>query len=254
MGKGDAMGWAGRILRVNLTAGTCRGEPLNGDWAGQFLGQRGLATKYLAAEIDPRVDALDPGNILIFATGPLTGTMAPTGGRYSVVTKGALTGAIACSNSGGKFGSELKNAGWDMVIVEGRAATPVYLYIENGEAALLPADDLWGRSVWETEPAIREKHGDSQIRIASIGCAGENLVRFACVINDLDRAAGRSGVGAVMGSKRLKAVAVRGTRGVAVNDPKAFADAVSAARAKLDPSPGRTRLADVGTHSMLDIV
>ena len=194
------MGWTGRILRVDLTAGTCKSEALNREWAEQYLGQRGLATKYLMEAMDPAVDALDPGNVLIFATGPLTGTMVPTAGRYSVVTKGALTGAIACSNSGGKFGAELKFAGWDMLIIDGRAASPVYLYIEDDRAEILPAGDLWGRSVWEVEPAIRERHGDEQIRIASIGCAGENLVRFACVINDIDRAAGRSGVGAVMGS------------------------------------------------------
>ncbi len=248
------MGWTGRILRVDLTAGTCKSEALNREWAEQYLGQRGLATKYLMETMDPAVDALDPGNVLIFATGPLTGTMVPTAGRYSVVTKGPLTGAIACSNSGGKFGAELKFAGWDMLIVEGRAASPVYLYIEDDRAEILPAGDLWGRSVWEVEPAIRERHGDEQIRIASIGCAGENLVRFACVINDIDRAAGRSGVGAVMGSKNLKAVAARGTRGVTVHDPKAFMAAVAASREKLDPSPNRKRLAKIGTHAMLDVV
>src|SRR5690349_20304618 len=128
------MGWTKRILRVNLSAGTCKSEPLNMEWAEQYLGQRGLATKYLFEEVDPRVDPLSPDNKLIFATGPLTGTMASTGGRYSVITKGALTGAIACSNSGGFFGAELKNAGWDMVILEGRAPQPVYLFIENDEA------------------------------------------------------------------------------------------------------------------------
>ena len=142
------MGWAGKLLRVDLDAGCCVSEQLNREWAEQYLGQRGLATKYLTSEIDPKVDALAPGNKLIFATGPLTGTMAATGGRYSVVTKGALTDAIACSNSGGKFGCELKSAGWDMIIVEGRAASPVYLFIEDDQAKLLPADDLWGRSVW----------------------------------------------------------------------------------------------------------
>ncbi|MFQ5785084.1 MAG: aldehyde ferredoxin oxidoreductase family protein [Alphaproteobacteria bacterium] len=248
------MGWAGRILRVDLTKGVCSAEPLNREWAGQYLGQRGLASKYLAEEVDPRVDPLDPGNKLIFATGPLTGTMAPTGGRYSVVTKGALTGAIACSNSGGKLGAALKHAGWDMVIVEGRASAPVCLYIEDDRAELAPADDLWGRSVWEVEPEIKARRGDPQIRVASIGRAGEAGVRFACIINDLHRAAGRSGVGAVMGAKRLKAVAVRGARGVSVADPNGFMAAVAAARGKLDPSPNRARLIDIGTHAMLDVV
>src|SRR3990172_7956741 len=125
------MAWTRNVLRVNLTKGTCTREPLNMEWAQHYLGQRGLATKYLVEEIDPKVDALSPGNKLIMATGPLTGTMASTGGRYSVITKSPLTGAIACSNSGGYFGAEFKMAGWDMVIFEGKSPKPVYLYIEN---------------------------------------------------------------------------------------------------------------------------
>src|SRR5512144_2060281 len=133
------MGWAGKILRVNLTNGTCAAEPLKMDWAREYIGQRGLATKYFSAEVDPKVDPLSPDNKIIWATGPLTGTMASTGGRYSVITKGALTGAIACSNSGGYWGAELKMAGWDMIILEGRSPRPVYLYIEDDRAELLDA-------------------------------------------------------------------------------------------------------------------
>ncbi len=246
------MGWQGKVLRINLTAGTIKDEPLNLDWAQQFLGQRGLGTKYLTAEIDPKVDPLDPGNKLVFATGPLTGTMAPTGGRFSVVTKGALTGTIAASNSGGYFGAELKYAGWDLLIVEGRAAEPVYLFIQDDEAQILSAAEYWGRSVWEVEPAIKARHMDPQIKVATIGRAGENAVRFSCIMNDMDRAAGRTGVGAVMGSKNLKAIAVRGTVGVAVNDPKAFSEAVADARATLDPSPARYRYEAMGTLGMID--
>ena len=131
------MAWTRKVLRVNLTTATCTTEPLNLEWADQFLGQRGLATKYFVEEVDPKVDPLSPDNKLIFATGPLTGTMASTGGRYSVITKGPLTGAIACSNSGGYFGAELKFAGWDMVIFEGKSAKPVYLHIENDKVELL---------------------------------------------------------------------------------------------------------------------
>ncbi len=247
------MGWAGRILRVNLTEGRCAGEPLNLDWAEQFLGQRGLASKYLMESMDPGADPLDPGNVLIIATGPLTGTMAPTAGRYSVVTKGALTNAIACSNSGGKVGAEIKLAGWDMVIIEGASPTPVYLSIRDGEAVLKDAGHLWGRSVWETEPAIRAELQDPAVKIASIGRAGEALVRFACIVNDLHRAAGRSGVGAVMGSKNLKAIAAHGTAGVRVDDPPAFMAAVGAAKKSLQPHPSRERLARYGTHAMLDM-
>ena len=217
------MSWAGKILRVNLTNGTIASEPLNMHWARQYLGSRGLATKYLVEEIDPKVEPLAAENKIIWSTGPLTGTMASTGGRYTVVTKGPLTGAIACSNSGGYWGAELKFAGWDMVIFEGRSPKPVYLSIENDKAELRDAAHLWGKSVWETEEIIKRQHQDPLTRVSSIGKAGENLVRFAAIVNDLHRAAGRSGVGAVMGSKNLKAVVVRGTKGVAnLVNPKEF--------------------------------
>ena len=139
------MGWQRKLLRVDLTAGTCKSEPLNMEWANAFLGQRGLATKYFAEEVDPKVDPLSPANKLIFASGPLTGTMASTGARYSVITKGPLTGAIACSNSGGHWGAELKMAGWDMVILEGRSPKPVYLHIENDDAELVDAEGSVGQ-------------------------------------------------------------------------------------------------------------
>ena len=223
------MAWARKILRVDLAAGTCKSEDLNMKLADEFLGSRGLGTKYFCDEVDPKVDPLSPANKLIFATGPLTGTMASTGGRSTVITKGPLTGAIACSNTGGFFGAELKFAGWDMIIVEGKSAKPVYLSIENQKAELRDASHLWGKSTWDTEAMIKSAHQDPQTRVASIGRSGENGVLYACVVNDLHRAAGRSGVGAVMGSKNLKAVAVRGTKGVSgIKDFKAFLDATQA--------------------------
>jgi len=217
------MTWAGKILRINLTTGSVKTEPLNMQWARDYVGSRGLGSKYLISEIDPKVDPLSPENKLIWATGPLTGTMASTGGRYTVITKGPLTGAIACSNSGGYFGAELKMAGWDMVICEGKSPNPVYLYINDGSVELRDATGLWGKSVWETEAELKKTLQDPLTRVSSIGKAGENHVLYASVVNDLHRAAGRSGVGAVMGSKNLKAIAVRGTLGVGnVRDPKAF--------------------------------
>ena len=217
------MSWAGKILRVNLTAGTVKSEPLNMAWARAYIGSRGLGSKYLISEVDPKVDPLSADNKLIWATGPLTGTMASTGGRYTVITKGPLTGAIACSNSGGYWGAELKMAGWDMIIFEGASATPVYLYINDDVAELRDASHLWGQSVWKTEEVLKSSLQDPLLRVSSIGKAGENKVLFAAVVNDLHRAAGRSGVGAVMGSKNLKAIAVRGTKGVGnIRDPKAF--------------------------------
>src|SRR5574337_163584 len=212
------MGWNRKVLRVNLATGQCSAEPLNMEWADKYLGSRGLATKYFVEEVDPKVDPLSPENKMIMTTGPLTGTMASTGGRYSVVTK-----AIACSNSGGFFGAELKFAGWDQIIFEGKSPKPVYLYLENDKAELRDASHLWGKTCWETEETIKHELHDPLVRVSSIGRAGENLVRFACIVNDLHRAAGRSGVGAVMGSKNLKAVALRGTKGVSgIRDFKEF--------------------------------
>ena len=246
------MTWQKQILRVNLTSGTCTPEPLNMDWAYSYLGERGLATKYLWEGMDPTTDAMSPDNMLIFATGPLTGTMASTSGRFAVVTKGPLTNAIACSNSGGKFGASLKFAGYDMLILEGRSPTPVYLHIVDDEVSLLPADDLWGQTVWATDAAIHEKHQDPQLKIAAIGVAGEQSVRYACIVNDLHRAAGRSGVGAVMGSKNLKAIAVHGTKGVAVDDMPRFMNVVKRTWKKLEDDAGRKELTELGTNAMID--
>jgi len=227
------MSWTRKILRVDLTKGTCTDEPLNMEWADNYLGQRGLATKYLAEEIDPKCDPLGPDNKIIYATGPLTGTCASTGGRYSVVTKGALTGAIACSNSGGFFGAEMKFAGYDMIIVEGVSKKPVYLTVFDDQAELHDASEIWGTSVWNTDDWVKTKHQDPMIRVATIGISGEQGVLYACVVNDKHRAAGRSGVGAVMGSKNLKAIGIRGTGGVMVEDPKAFMQVTTEKKAVL---------------------
>jgi aldehyde:ferredoxin oxidoreductase len=250
------MAWQRRILRVDLTGGTCRAEPLNMEWARAYLGQRGLATKYIVEETDAKVDPLSPGNKLIFATGPLTGTMASTGGRYSVITKGPLTGAIACSNSGGHWGAELKMAGWDMIILEGRSPKPVYLSINDDTVELVDAADLWGKTTWETEAILHRKHQDPLLRISSIGRAGENQVLFSAVINDLHRAAGRSGVGAVMGSKNLKAIAVRGTKGVAgIRDPKEFMRATTAAKKVLAENAVTSQgLPKFGTQVLMNVI
>ena len=247
------MSWQGQILRVNLTEGTCEAEPLNTKWAQEYLGTRGLATKYLWENMSPTADPMSPENVLIFATGPLTGTMASTSGRYAVVTKGPLTGAIACSNSGGKFGAELKYAGYDLLLIEGRSEVPVYLLIQDERVTLEPANEIWGTTVWNTEDWIRNRHSNPQLKVATIGVAGEQGVRYAAVINDLHRAAGRSGVGAVMGSKNLKAIAARGTRGVSVKDPVRFMEAVNHGKKILVESSGRAGLTKDGTNAMLTV-
>ncbi len=250
------MAWTRKILRVDLTTGTCIAEALNMAWANEYLGQRGLATKYLAEEIDPKCDPLGPHNKLIMATGPLTGTMASTGGRYSVITKSPLTGLVACSNSGGFIGAEMKNAGWDMVIFEGKSPEPVYLYIENDRAELRSAADLWGKSVWETDEMLHKAHQDPQLRIACIGRSAEAGCLYAAVVNDLHRAAGRSGVGTVMASKNLKAVAVRGTLGVGnIADPKGFMDAVNAGKQVLAENAVTGQgLPTYGTQVLMNVI
>ncbi len=250
------MAWTRNVLRVNLTAGTCATEPLNMEWAARYLGQRGLATKYLSEEIDPKVDPLSPDNKLIMATGPLTGTMASTGGRYSVITKGPLTGAIACSNSGGFIGNEIKNAGYDMIIFEGKASAPVYLYLENEHAELCDASELWGKSVWEADRLLHARHQDPLLRIACVGRAAERGCLYAGVINDLHRAAGRSGVGTVMASKNLKAVAVRGTKGVGnIRDPRAFMQATAAAKRVLAQNAVTGEgLPKLGTQVLMNVI
>jgi aldehyde:ferredoxin oxidoreductase len=218
-------GWMGKILRVNLTNGEISKEDLSPEIAKNFIGGRGIGIKYLYDEIDPKIDALSPKNKLLMVTGPLTGTAAPGGSRYMVVTKAPLTGAIANSNAGGFFPAELKFAGYDLIIFEGKAKKPVYLWIENDRVELRDAEEIWGRDTYTTQDMIRAETDDNA-KVACIGPAGENLVRFACIINDDGRAAGRSGVGAVMGSKNLKAVAVRGTKGVVIADKDKFAKAV----------------------------
>ena len=244
------MTWQRQILRVNLSKGTCQTEPLNMEWADAYLGSRGLGSKYLYEEMDPAADPLSADNKIIFATGPLTGTNASTSGRYTVITKGPLTGAIACSNSGGKFGGELKNAGYDMLIIEGKAEKPVYLMIQNDRVEICNADEIWGKTVWETEDFLAAKYRDPLMRFAGIGQAGETLCRYACVVNDKHRAAGRSGVGAVMGAKKIKTIAVRGTKGVPSADPKSLFHKINEINARLTDREGMAR---DGTLAMMDV-
>jgi len=246
--------WKGKILRVNLSDGTIKAEPLNQEYAEQYIGARGLGTKYFTEEVDPKVDPLSPENKVIFMTGPLTGTFAGSGGRYNVVTKGPLNGTIAASNSGGTFGPELKYAGWDGIIFEGRADSPVYLSIYNDQVELKSAAELWGQDVFATTDALKAAM-DEEAKVCCIGPAGENLVKYACIMNEYHRAAGRSGVGAVMGSKNLKAIVVKGSQGIVVEDPKAFMEAAIDARTKLREHPVSGQgLAAYGTNILVNIL
>ncbi len=245
-------GWTGNVLRLDLNKPLATVEGLNRRAAEDFLGARGLGLKYLYDEIDPAVDALDARNKLLFVTGPLTGTGAPGGSRYMVVTKGPLTGAIAHSSAGGAFASAMKYAGWDMIILEGKSRRPVYLWIDDDHVEIRDAQHLWGKTSTETEEAvIAETHPDA--KVACIGPAGENQVLFACVMSDMGRAAGRSGVGAVMGSKNLKAIAVRGTKGLKVADKTAFWAAMMDAYRKVD-TPDTEHFHQIGTPGVLALV
>ncbi|MDJ0987082.1 MAG: aldehyde ferredoxin oxidoreductase family protein [Desulfobacterales bacterium] len=214
-------GWMGKILRVNLSSGDINAEAPDPKVARDFIGGRGLAIYYMLKEVDPNCDALGKENKLIMTTGPLTGTKAPTGGRYMVTTKSPLTNAITCSNSGGNFPAELKKAGFDGIIFEGAAAEPVYLWINDDKAELKPAVHLWGKNTHETDDALRAET-DGKAKTAVIGPAGEKGVLFASIMNDRDRAAGRAGVGAVMGAKKLKGVAVRGTQKIKLASEERF--------------------------------
>ncbi len=250
------MSWTGKMLRVDLTKGTVKVESTNMEWAQAYIGSRGLGTKYLVEEVNATIDPLSAENKIIWATGPLTGTMASTGGRYTVITKSPLTGAVACSNSGGYWGAEFKMAGYDLLIFEGKSAKPVYLYINDDQVELRDAAHLWGKSVWETEEMLKKSLQDPLTRVSSIGKAGENGVLYASVVNDLHRAAGRSGVGTVMGSKNLKAIAVRGTKGVGnIKNPKAFMKAV-AEKKKILAENGVTGqgLPTYGTQVLMNVI
>ena len=215
-------GCTGKILRVNLTKGRITEDAWEEGVARKFLGGRGLGAKILFEELRPGVDPLGPENKLIFATGPVTGASFAGNSRYVVMAKSPLTGLWGEAHAAGFFGPELKFAGYDAIVIEGRADGPVYLWIKDGHAEIRGAGHLWGRITGETEEAILEEVGEETVRVACIGPGGENLVRYACVISDLHRAAGRCGMGAVMGSKKLKAVAVKGSGKMRIADPEGF--------------------------------
>ena len=247
-------GYVGTILRVNLKEGKITKEPLNMKNADEYVGARGLGTKYYCDECDPTCDPLGPGNNLIMMTGPLTGTMATSSGRYNAVAKAPLTGTIGAANSGGHFGPELKYAGYDGIIFEDVSDKPVYLFIDDEKVELRDASALWGKDVYETTDALNEECGES-FRIACISPAGENGCLFATIMNDKQRAAGRGGIGAVMGSKKLKAVVVKGTGSVKVARNEAFFNECASARKTLADHPVTgAGLSAYGTMILVNIV
>ena len=246
-------GFMGKILRVNLSRGRIAEESLNREWAAAYLGGAGLATRYLYAEVPASADPLGPENRLIFMTGPLTGTKSASASRYSVVAASPLTGIWGHGNSGGSFGAALKRSGFDGIILEGVSPEPVYLVIEDGKAELRDASHLWGKTAPETEEAIGTEPGN-KFTVSCIGPAGENLVRYAAIVNNRHRAVGRSGMGAVMGSKRLKAVACRGRLRVGLSREDDFRNTADRQLDLLNESMLKIGFEAFGTNMISDMV
>ncbi|UCC77223.1 MAG: aldehyde ferredoxin oxidoreductase family protein, partial [Anaerolineales bacterium] len=226
-----------RLLRIDLTEQSFRQEEIPTEIERAFVGGKGLGTAYLLTEVEADTDALDPGNKLFFCPGALVGTLAPAACRYELVTVSPLTGLYLDCNSGGHYATALKASGHDMVVVEGAASSPTVVHIHDSQVDFLDAGGLWGRSIYETEMTLRERLGQPGLRVASIGIAGENLVRFACIANDFSRQAARGGPGAVMGSKKLKAIAVSGTHAVPIAHPAEFISAVDQALCQIAENP-----------------
>lgn len=245
--------FVGRILRVDLSAGVITQESIREDWARQFLGGAGLATKYLYEEVPKGADPLGPENLLIFMTGPLTGTASASASRYSVVAKSPLTGIWGQANSGGSFGPALKRSGYDGVILQGISPHPVYLRIIDGKPELCPADHLWGKTVPDTEDLIQDACVE-RLTIACIGPAGENLVRYAAIINNKHRAAGRCGLGAVMGAKRLKAIACAGGEPIRLAHAERFRETARRQIELLNESVLKVGFDAFGTNMISDMV
>lgn len=213
-------GYTGRLLRVDLSARRVWDEPLNPAYAADFIGGSGLAARYLLDLVDGGTDPLAPDNPLVFMAGPMVGTSMPSAGRYSVCALSPLTGLWGEANSGGFFGPELRFAGYDGILITGAAAAPAWLQIVDGRAEIRDAAELWGLDTYATQEAVRGLVGDNRARVACIGPAGESQVPMAAILNDHGRAAGRTGLGAVMGAKQLKAIAVRGRGAIPVADPE----------------------------------
>jgi len=246
-------GGHGKFLRVNLSESKISEEGIPEDLFDKFLTGAGLATHYLYHEVPKGADPLGPESELILMTGAITGAQAPSTGRYTWVFKSPLTGIWAQSNVGGFWGVDFKKTGFDGIIFQGISPKPVYLVIEDGKAELRDANHLWGKSVSETTKLIKEELGE-KFEVVCIGVAGENQVRYATIMNDLHRAAGRCGGGAVMGSKRLKAIAVRGTMPVKVANPEAFAEVAKKQFELVDESLLKVAMETFGTNTVIDMI
>ncbi|MGD9050086.1 MAG: aldehyde ferredoxin oxidoreductase family protein [Anaerolineae bacterium] len=247
-------GYMGKLLVVDLTSGELKDEPIDPTMAHDFVGGAGYAARYLYNELGPDTDPLGPDNTLMFMTGPLVGTRAPSCGRHSVCAISPQTGIWGESNAGGFWGAELRFSGYDGIVVRGRSETPVWLLVSEGQSpVLLDAAGLWGLDTYETQQSIRDELDDQKVRVTSIGPAGENLVLYAAIMNDHGRAAGRTGMGAVMGSKNLKAIAVRGKQRVPLADKKAFSQTAKEAIQIVNDDISSQVYNQMGTASFVDM-
>lgn len=252
--KPEFKGYMGRILRVNLTDGSIKKEPLPRELAENYIGGRGFGSRILYDTLkNPgEVDPLGPGNVLIFSTGPLNGTMSPSSGRYTITTKSPLTGLFGDANSGGAFGAEIKYAGYDVIIVEGRAKELVYINIRDDEVEIIPVPDLKGKGIMATTDSLVERHG-RDTKVACIGPAGEKMVFCAAIANDKFHYLARCAVGAVMGSKNLKAITINGTKDIRLADPEAFLKKVEECYLKITEDKTYPDFAYYGTAVITDI-
>ncbi|RQD80853.1 MAG: aldehyde ferredoxin oxidoreductase [Methanocalculus sp. MSAO_Arc1] len=247
-------GYAGKIPYVDLTRGTIDIQETPADLKRDYLGGRGFGTKIISDRMDPLVDPLSPENVFVLASGPTTGTGIPLGSRYEVSTKSPLNNTLMSANSGGTFGWKIKKAGFDAVVFEGRSEKPVYLYLNEGAAELRDASSYWGMDVHETTDALLADLDDTKAKVACIGPAGETKSLLACVMNDRDRAAGRGGAGAVLGSKNLKAIVATGNLRIDEGDKDRLNAVKERIRTKLQENGICEALTTYGTAVLVNII
>ena len=247
-------GWQGTMLRINLTTGEIRKDPLPLELVEKYLGGGGLNARLLFDEATVEADPLGPDNALILGAGPLVGTLAPSGCRWTITSKSVLTRAFGDSNVGGHFGAEMKYAGYDHVIIKGKAEAPVYIWIDDDVVEIRKAGHLWGKTCWETDDALKEELGDYQVKTAAIGPAAEDGIPYGAVICTRYRAGGRGGgMGTVMASKNLKAIAVRGSKTVKIANPEKMVEAYNEAMASYYAHPMREWFEQHGTLGLVEV-
>jgi aldehyde:ferredoxin oxidoreductase len=245
-------GYMGSILRVNLTKREFKTEPLQPKIARDYIGGTGLGNRIIYDEVPPSTDPLSPENKIVFATGPLTATNYPSGARYQICFKSPLTGMLCDASSGGYWGADLKRAGYDALIIEGASPEPVFLWIHNGKVEFRDASHLWGQDALKVQGTIQREIGDERIRIACIGPAGERQVLLSCIVNDEGRSPGRGGNGAILGAKKLKAIAVRGNGGFSIHDLEKYNALCKKIAKDNATSPVTASMREYGTAQVLD--